>query len=383
MNTRVSHVGLDCHRRFSRATARDGQNQILFRRRLEHADRQALRSELAQWPAGTDVILEGSFGWGWWAEELERCGHRPHLASSRRVAAWRQARGLAKNDRLDADLLSELWMQQPRWWEIWLAPQGVRDQRELMRYRMGLVQVQTMTKNRIHATLHRHGVLHPFSDLFSEQGWRLLRVLVESDEPLRQTARQTLAGHLALLDYLRGQIAAATRELRRQVRGDPAAELWRSLPGIAWVLAYTIQAEVGGVDRFGSARHLASYSLLAPLANESGQQWDEAPIGRHVGHAGRRTLKWAFIEAAHGAVRRSGFFREIYNRRTDGGRRDRNRGYIAVARQLCQVGFACVSKKRRYMEQRPARPGSRPHDCVREPHPGLGQPDHPMVAAAP
>ncbi|MGA2584992.1 MAG: hypothetical protein ABSG31_17095 [Tepidisphaeraceae bacterium] len=41
------------------------------------------------------------------------------------------------------------------WWEVWLAPQEVRDQRELLRYRMALVRAQTQTKNRIHAILHR------------------------------------------------------------------------------------------------------------------------------------------------------------------------------------------------------------------------------------
>ena len=60
MNAKGSPVGLDNHRRFSRATARDAGGRILFRQRLNHADRQQLRREMAHWPAGTPVILEGS-----------------------------------------------------------------------------------------------------------------------------------------------------------------------------------------------------------------------------------------------------------------------------------------------------------------------------------
>jgi len=60
------------------------------------------------------VILEGAFGWSWLSEEIPAAGLEPHLASSRKVAAWREANGLAKTDRTDADLLSELWSQQPR-----------------------------------------------------------------------------------------------------------------------------------------------------------------------------------------------------------------------------------------------------------------------------
>jgi transposase len=385
--TKVSHVGLDCHKNFSSVTARDRENRVLFRARLEHADRHGLRQELACWPKSTPVVLEGTFGWGWMADELKEAGHDPHLASSRKVAAWRDARGLAKSNKIDADLLGELWPQQPRWWEVWLAPQEVRDRREWLRYRMALVAVQTMTKNRIHATLHRHGVLHGLSDLFGKKGREFLKLLLEAEEPLREAGRKTLAGHLRLLEQVRGQIAGATRTFRAQVKKNAQAEMWRSLPGIAWVLAYTIQAEVGDIARFKSARRLSSYSLLAPRADDSGDEGLETPIGRHVGHAGRRTLKWAFIEAAHGAVRKSKYFSELFHRRTDGGKKNKNRGYIAVARELCNVGFACVSKRRRYTEDRPARPGSKQQNDTRptsaaEPDPGLGQPEHPMVAAA-
>lgn len=386
MNERISQVGWDSHKNFSTISARDADHRVLFRQRLEHDDRQQLRAELARWPAGTPVILEGTFGWGWIADEIQQAGHQPHLASSRKVAAWRDARGLAKSNKIDADLLGELWSEQTRWWEIWLAPQEVRDQREWLRYRMGLVHIQTMTKNRIHATLHRHGIMHAFGDLFGKKGLTFLAELVQADEPLRDSARQTLAGQLKLLEQVRKQLAAVTRELRRQVKRSPQAQLWRSLPGISWVLAYTITAEIGDLSRFRSHRHLASYSLLAPRAHDSGEEDRDTPIGRRVGHAGRRTLKWAFIEASHGAVRRSAGFREIFDRRTDQGKRDKNRGYIAVARHLCQVGFACVRKQRSYREEGPARPGIQQNDTIKnndrrvEPHPESGRPDRPMVA---
>ena len=103
----------------------------------------------------------------------------------------------------------------------------------------------------------------------------------------------------------------------------------------------------------------------------------------------RRTLKWALIEAARGAVRKSAFFREIFDRRTDGGKRNKCRGYIAVARELCRVGHSCVKGRRQYREERPAKapwtarqetPASEPamdllvRECV--------GPDHPMAAVA-
>ena len=145
-NRKVAQVGCDCHRLFSRITARDEDGRIIWRQRLEHGDRVALREQLSGWPKGTPVILEGTFGWGWLSDEMLAAGLDPHLASSAKMAAWRKARGLAKSDRIDADLLSELWTQQPRWWEVWLAPPKVRDQREWLRYRMSLVQTHRQSR---------------------------------------------------------------------------------------------------------------------------------------------------------------------------------------------------------------------------------------------
>ncbi len=350
---KVTQMGLDCHKNFSRVSARDEHGRVAWRQRLEHGDRRALREQLRAWPAGRPVVLEGTFGWGWLSDELREAGHEPHLASSRKVAAWREARGLAKSNKVDADLLSELWSEQQRWWEVWLAPPEVRDQRELLRYRMTLVRMQGGIKNRVHATLHRHGILHGFSDVFGTAGWAFLKQLA-SDDTLRESTRVTLAGYLELLGQVRRQIAAATRQLKGQVRKSTEGERWRSLPGVSWVLAYTMLAEVGRVERFKDGRHLTSYSLLVPIADDSGDEdADATPIGRHVGHIGRRTLKWAFIAAARGAVRKSPYFRAIFDRRTDGGKRDRGRGYIAVARELCRVGYACVKQGRDYQEQRP------------------------------
>ncbi len=359
---KVAQVGCDSHRTFSRITARDDDVHIAWRQRLDHRDRDKLREQLRSWPKGTPVILEGTFGWGWLSDEMRAAGLDPHLASSAKMAAWRKARGLAKSDRTDADLLSELWTQQPRWWEVWLAPPEVRDRREWLRYRMSLVKMQTAVKNRIHAVFHRHGIIHGFSDLFGTAGRRYLSLLIAAgDARLSESGRLTLKGHLQILNQLRRQIAAATSAFRKQVLGSLPAMHLRTLPGICWILGYTINAEIGDIHRFRSAKHLCSYSLLAPRANDSGleDEDEETPKGRHVGHVGRRTLKWAWIEAAHGAVRKGGRFRAIFDRYTNGGRRNCNRGYIVVAHELCRIAYTLLKKGIDYDPlTQPARPGS-------------------------
>lgn len=386
-STRIlASVGWDSHRAFSSAALRDERAKIMGRRRIEHADREAMRTLLASWPAGTPVVLEGTFGWGWISDELVAAGLEPHLASSSKLAAWRKARGLAKSNRLDADLLSELMSEKTRWWEVWLPPGEVREQRELLRHRMALVQTQTAFKNRMHAILHRHGILHDYSDLFGAAGRRFLHQLAAgaSTSPggvLPASARTVMKSGLQVLSHLRQQIADATRLFRAQVARSPIAQRLMTLPGVSWILAYTLLAEIGRIERFKSGRHLASYSLLAPKANDSGDDDGSNPKGRRIGRAGRSTLQWAFIEAAHGAVRKDMHMRGVFNRCTDGGTVRRNRGYIATARHLAMYTFVIWSKGVDYNPVPPSRPGSEKRRRRQNMgHPGPGQPDQPMVA---
>jgi transposase len=348
----VTQVGIDSHKNFGSMCMRDAHGQKVGRMRLEYRDRPKLARQLGLLPAGTPVIVEGSFGWSWLCDEVERRKLMPHLASALKVSMFRAAKHKAKSNRIDADALSELPLND-RWWEVWLPPQQVRDRREILRFRMGLVREQTRVKNRI---------LHDFSDLFGARGRRFLADLArepKKEEPkksektvmdplLREAGRAVLRGHLNQLAHLRSQIAEATRMFRRQMVRDPAARILRTIPGLGIVLAYTVLAEVGDFRRFPNGHHLASYACLVPVANDSGDDDESAPQGRHIGRMGRRTLQWAFIEAAHGAVKRDAWLRDIFDRRTDNGTRDKNRGYIAVARQLCRMTHACVKENRAY-----------------------------------
>lgn len=394
-DAKVTRIGLDCHRKFSNVTARSGEGKVVWRQKLDHADRDRLRDALCEWPQGTPVILEGTFGWGWLSDELVAAGLVPYLANSKKVANWRAARGLAKCNRVDADLLSELWDQQPRWWEVWLAPPEIRGQREWLRYRMGLVGIQTMLKNRIHAVLHRHGIVNQYSDLFGVKGRFFLKDLLSEDGDLPPSTRKVLGGLLWLLDQVRRLIAAATREIHRFVHRTPDARRLRTLPGVSYILAYTILAEIGRIERFKGSRQLAAYSLLAPLANETGESDDGSPLGRHVGFAGRRTLKWAFIEAARTAIRKDPRMRAVYDRRTNGGKRDRNRGSIAVAHALCKATHAVLKHEVDYSPEPPPRPGTKANKkqpgliarpaskkTRKKSRPGTGQPVTAMVTAS-
>jgi len=358
----VASIGVDVHYKFSTVAFAAGPKRILRRERLEHSDREALRARLAQWPKDATIFLEASFGWGWLTDEMKALGLAPRLANCFKLAAMRKARGGAKTNQKDAEMLSQLRGEGSNWWEVWLAPPDVRDQRERMRFRADLVAFQTQCKNRIHAVFHRHGIFHDFSDLFGIAGRAFLTSLCRDGwgGQLPAGALLALRGHIRLLDFVRGLLADVARGLRKELEHNPLTKRLVTIPGIGLILSHVISAEIGEIGRFRGERRLASYSLLAPNVSETGEaDVFRAPLGRHLGHRGNRVLKWSFIEAAHGAVRKGGMWREFYDRVTHGGTKDRNRGYIKVARKLLRVVYAVWKRNVPYSETPPPRGGSR------------------------
>jgi transposase len=298
----------------------------------------------------------------------------------------RKARGWVKTNDKDALLLGQLPQEMSDWWEVWRAPWEVRDRREWMRYRGDLVRVQTQTKNRIHAIFHRHGVFHEFSDLFGGGGRLFLGELCrEGGGLLTGGSLAALRGQVRLLDHVRRQLADVARRLRKELEQDPLIRRLMGIAGFGLILSHVIVAEIGRIKRFRNHRALASYSLLAPRSDDTGEADPRrAPLGRHLGQRGNRTLKWAMIEAAHGAVRRGGKWRAIFDRHTDGGKMNRNRGYIKVARELIKVVFVVWSKNVAYTDTPPSRPGqSKTTRKTRKEksRSGTGQLQRPMVVA--
>jgi transposase len=122
-----------------------------------------------------------------------------------------------------------------------------------------LVKHKSALKNRVHSTLINFGKPCPVTDLFGVAGRQLLARL-QAPEPWRGN----ITASVELIDELEGQIAEINRKLREGHADHPHIPLLMSAPGIGWVLAFTIAAEIGEIERFPSPEKLAGNSGLCP-----------------------------------------------------------------------------------------------------------------------
>jgi transposase len=326
----IVHAGLDLSRRRLDYCLLDQQGTRLevgaTRPDADGLAALARQVDEAYRPVGVSAAIESMNGARFVHDTLERAGWVVEVADAQKV------KGLAplacKTDRIDAWVLAELSRRElvPA---IWLPGFAQRAERERARWRLFLVRKRSSLKHRIHAQLLAFGHPCPVSDLFGVSGRRLLGRL-DFPEPWRGGVQAALV----MIDDLDRQITGIEHQLRQLGADHRYVPLLVSVPGIAWVLGYTIAAEIGDITRFSSPAKLAGYTGLCPRVHQSGDTDRRGPLT----HAGPRYLRWALMEAAVNACRHR-VYRERYQAtRTRLGRhRGAKVAQIDIARRLSEA----------------------------------------------
>jgi transposase len=283
------YIGDDAHKKYSVFQTVNEMGKAASPEKVPH-DKELYRKYLSTLPSCSPIAIESVGNWYWMIDEMEKAGHKPILVHPRKA---KLLMGLInKTDKLDAKGLAMLNLNGSLP-EVWIPPAELRDQRELSRMRMAMVKVRTQFKNRIHAILSKYAItIDEVSDIFGKQGRININRAVQELPP---ETRQSVQEQLLLLDQVSGQIEQIEEHIRQVVKVSPMMQLIKSLPGVGDILAIVIALEIGTVERFANAEHLASYCGTVPRVISSGGKTHFGKVRPDV----NRYLKWAYIEAAN------------------------------------------------------------------------------------
>jgi transposase len=278
-------------------------------------------------------VIESMTGARFVHDTLEQHGWEVEIADAQKV------KGLAplacKTDRIDARVLA-LLSHRDLVPAIWLPDPRVRRERELARFRLHLVKHRTQLKHRIHSTLMTFGKPCPVTDLFGVEGRALLDRL-EIPEPWRGN----IDASLVLIDQLERQTAEINHQLRTGGADHPYVPQLLTVPGIGWVLAFTIAAEIGDIARFESPKKLTGYTGLCPRVVQSGERDRRGPLTKQ----GPRYLRWAMLEATMHALRHPAYAERYQrNKRRLGKQRGAKVAQVDIARKLTVAIWHMLSR---------------------------------------
>jgi transposase len=318
------HVGVDLDKHSSQIAVLTEDGEIR-QQRLPN-DPTQLEKFFAELPPHTPIAIEASGTWWWLVDLLEHLGHDPILSHPKQTKAIAAAR--LKNDRVDAERLA-LLLRGELLPTVWIPSAALREARELIRHRIQLVWLRGVIRNRLQAMLARRN-LQPTSgkSWLTQRGQRELQQL-----PLTDTPRRIREDCGTLLPMLDTQIRRLDTELVARWGRDPRVQRLTTIPGIGPFIAIVLVLELGDIQRFASAKRVASYVGLTPRVRGSAGRVRAG----HITKEGNRLLRWVLVLAATQAVRRPGPLRTWFHAVKK--RRGKKVARVALARRLAEIVF--------------------------------------------
>jgi transposase len=249
-----------------------------------------------------------------------------------------------------------------------------RHLRDLTRYRTHLVEERARLTNRLQAVLEDANIklAAVVTDVRGVSARAILDALVagESDPVLlaelargrlrakREQLAQAVVGRFAAhhafmiteqlshLDYLDEAMERISTEIEQRLQEEWAAvELLDSVPGISQRAAEILVAELGvDLQRFPSAKHLASWAGMCPGNKESG--------GKRLSGKTRKGNVWlrqVLIETAHVASKTKDTYLAAQYRRI-AARRGKKRALIALGHTILVIIYHILTERKPYHE---------------------------------
>jgi len=297
------YAAIDLHSNNSVLVVLDSEDRTIFAKRLRN-DLGEIVSCLRSCPGDVKAVaVESTFNWYWLVDGLNDAGFHVRLVNT---AAVRQYDGLKHSgDFSDARHLAHL-LRLGILPVGYICPKELRAVRDLMRKRSQLVRQRTAQILSIQNQVAR--------SLASSLSGNDIKRFEEADIdalPLLDEHKIALKANLAVMQCLDDRVHELERVILGRARLQPQYRVLKTVSGIGDVLALTIALETGEISRFASAGHFASYARMVESRRESNGK------SKGVGNArcGNKHLSWAFVEAAHFAVRYDPLVRRFYQRK--------------------------------------------------------------------
>jgi len=316
---------IDLHSTNSVTVVIDEQDRVVYQKRLPN-DLALILKELSGYQSELQgVVVESTYNWYWLVDGLMAEGYKLHLANT---AAIQQYEGLKyTDDHSDARWLAHLLRLEvlP---QGYIYPRADRPVRDLLRKRSQMVRQRTMNLLSIQNLLTRNtGSSLSANRVKGLDVQQVDELLAEPDLALAVKA------NLSVMSSADEQVELLEQTVTQRVKLRPQFCFLKSVPGIGEILALTIMLETGDIRRFFSVGNFASYCRCVGSQKISNGK----KKGQGNTKNGNKYLAWAFVEAAHFAIRYNSKIKSFYQRK-----KAKTKGVVAikaVAHKLCRACY--------------------------------------------
>lgn len=298
-----TYAAVDLHSNNGVLAIIDETDRVLKQRKLSNK-LELFLAELEPFrPTLQGVAVESTFNWYWLVDGLRANDFPVTLVNT---AAIQQYEGLKhSDDEYDAWWLAHM-MRLGILPKGYITPPETRAVRDLLRKRATLVQQRTANILSVQNLEQRNrGTKITAKEVKQLTDTRIGELYENEDLALALMATTKVID--VLTEQTRRLEKAVLKKARLRDEFKPLLTVW----GIGEILALTIMYEAGEMSRFGEPGNFASYARCVQARRFSNGKKKADNNSKN----GNRYLAWAFVEAAHFAVRYYPEARSFYDRK--------------------------------------------------------------------
>jgi transposase len=329
------YAGIDLHKKYSYITIMDNHGYVQAHQRHEH-NKSTLIPALQEYNTPDRKLyttVEATYGWYWLADQLDAARIAVSLAHTAKVKA---VVGKKKTDKEDSKALADL-LRCNLLPMAYIPTTYERSLRELLRFRMQLVQQRGTIKRRLHDVLRKQNIECTSTDILGVQAQSWLRSLA-----CPYPYGQEIESCLALAHTYNEQLDIVTKDIQTKATLDDTAKLLMTIPGIGVILGITLAVEIGDVTRFANDRALASYAGVVPSVSSSGGKTHYGSVSKH----GNPYIRWALAEAMVHILKKDKGMDAFYQRLKE--RKGTGKAKVAVMNKMMRAIYAMLKKQSPY-----------------------------------
>lgn len=295
-------------------------------------------------PGGSyNSVYEAGFSGYWAHRQLEQLGFNNKVASPNEVPTNGKEK-IYKTDTVDSRKLARE-LESGSIKGIYIPSQLEQELRSLVRLRYQIMKSNVTLKNQIKGYLNFYG--HKIPENYQTKHWSGVFI-----EHLKTLSFQYAMGKEQLEIYLedytakRKQLANTIKKIRaycKEYGFIEQIELLMKVPGIGFITAATLLAELMDINRFSKLENLASYVGLSPAVLSSGDK--ENTLGLKMQH--NKYLRSLLIEAAWIAVRKDPALTASFNEYLK--RMSKQEAIVRIAKKLLNRIRGVWKAKKQYV----------------------------------
>lgn len=340
----TQYLALDVHQSTSVATVRNEQGSVVLRATVPTEARSIVQLVRAAGPRVRVAFEEGTQS-QWLHDLLEPHAEKVVVCNTRELPE----RG-NKNDRIDADRLSEL-LRLGGLKPVYHGSRSVLPLQELVRNYTALVHDATRVMQRIKALFRARAIATPGQTVYSPK--HRAKYLAQLRERAVRFRAENLYEELDVLMRLRPPAKAA---MVAEARRHSGWRILRSIPLLGEVRTAQLLAILRTPHRFRTKRQLWPYAGLAVVTRSSSDQKYEngqlkkrrrAPLTRGLNRNHNPVLKEIFKGAANAAVAKGGPLRPLFDAMVARGIRP-EMAKLTIARKIAAVALRLWKKGELY-----------------------------------